>query len=83
LGEVQITVNKNTVPNDPKSPFVTSGLRLGTPAVTTRGMLEADMRVLADCLAEMIREPESEEVRASVSSRVAELCRSHPLYKKD
>ncbi|HEY9841519.1 MAG TPA: serine hydroxymethyltransferase [Candidatus Obscuribacterales bacterium] len=83
LGEVQITVNKNTVPNDPKSPFVTSGLRLGTPAVTTRGMQEADMHVLASCLAEMIREPESEQVRASVSRRVAELCRTHPLYKKD
>ena len=81
LGEVRITVNKNTVPNDPKSPFVTSGLRLGTPAVTTRGMQAADMDVLAACIAEMVKDPESEGVRQSVLERVDSLCKRYPLYR--
>lgn len=80
LGEVQITVNKNTVPNDPKSPFVTSGLRLGTPAVTTRGMQTADMRILAECLAQMILQPDQPQLRQEVQAQVAELCQRYPLY---
>lgn len=82
LGEVHITTNKNTVPNDPKSPFVTSGLRLGTPAVTTRGMGPADMDVLAQCIADMIQDPESAEVRERVIADVSALCAKHPLYRK-
>lgn len=81
LGEVQITVNKNTVPNDPKSPFVTSGLRLGTPAVTSRGFVEADMQILARCVADMIRDSESVDLRSRVQADVAELCRRYPLYR--
>lgn len=82
LGEVHITTNKNTVPNDPKSPFVTSGLRLGTPAVTTRGMGPEDMNVLAQCIADMIQDPESAEVRERVIADVSALCAKHPLYRK-
>ena len=80
LGEVQITVNKNTVPNDPRSPFVTSGLRLGTPAVTSRGFQTQDMSVLAECLAKMIEDPHDTETRSWVQSQVATLCEKHPLY---
>jgi len=80
LGEVQITVNKNTVPNDPRSPFITSGLRLGTPAVTTRGMQQPDMQILAACLAAMIKQPEDLAVRQKVQAQVADLCRQHPVY---
>ncbi|MGV3526743.1 MAG: serine hydroxymethyltransferase [Candidatus Sericytochromatia bacterium] len=82
LGEVQITVNKNTVPNDPKSPFVTSGLRLGTPAVTTRGLEESDMQTIARCIAALIREPESEAVRDSIRQDVNTLCARYPLYHR-
>ena len=68
LDSVNITSNKNTIPNDPKSPFVTSGIRLGTPAVTSRGFTEEDMDQVAECIARMVKEGEaaSEEVRAMV-----------------
>ena len=77
LDSVNITCNKNTIPNDPKSPFVTSGVRLGTPAITSRGFTEADMDKVAECIAKMIKEGEaaSEEVRAMVK----ELTDQHPL----
>lgn len=80
LGEVQITVNKNTVPNDPRSPFVTSGLRLGTPAVTTRGMKEPEMGLLAAWIARLIQNPEDEALRAELRAQVSELCARHPVY---
>ena len=78
LDEVHITVNKNAIPNDPEKPFVTSGIRVGTPAVTTRGMKEAEMRIIADCIAKTASDFEgtADEVRATV----AELCRRFPLY---
>ncbi len=77
LDSVNITCNKNTIPNDPKSPFVTSGVRLGTPAITSRGFTEADMDKVAEYIAKMIKEGEaaSEEVRAMVK----ELTDQHPL----
>ena len=68
LDEVNITANKNTIPNDPKSPFVTSGLRLGTPAVTTRGMNEQDMDLIAETIAIMLKDPQAnaDQARANV-----------------
>ncbi len=77
LDSVNITCNKNTIPNDPKSPFVTSGIRLGTPAITSRGFDEADMDKVAECIARMIKEGEaaSEEVRKAVQ----ELTEKYPL----
>lgn len=77
LDSVNITCNKNTIPNDPKSPFVTSGIRLGTPAITSRGFHEEDMDKVAECIAKMIKEGEavSEEVRGMVK----ELTAKYPL----
>src|SRR3954467_15754513 len=78
LGEVQITVNKNTIPFDTNKPFVASGIRLGTPALTTRGMKEAEMRSIGDMIAAVIREPESDEVKSRVRREVAELTSRFP-----
>jgi glycine hydroxymethyltransferase len=80
LDAVHITVNKNTIPFDTNSPFVASGVRLGTPALTTRGMREAEMKQIAVMIASIIREPESEEVQAQVKKDVAELTGKFPLY---
>ncbi len=80
LDAVHITVNKNTIPFDTNSPFKASGIRLGTPALTTRGMLEADMREIARMIAAIIREPLSEEVKTKVKKDVAELTEKFPLY---
>ncbi len=78
LDEVHITANKNTIPNDPASPFVTSGLRVGTPAVTTRGFKEAEMVKIADWLCDIIRDFEGTKDR--VSKEVQELCAQFPIY---
>ncbi len=75
-----ITVNKNTVPGDPRSPFVTSGLRLGTPALTTRGMKEPEMGQIGSWIARVLDHPESMEVRAEVLREVQGLCMDFPLY---
>lgn len=79
LDEVYITVNKNAIPNDPQSPFVTSGVRIGTPAVTSRGLVEEDMDVIADCIYRTITdfEASAEEIRSAVNS----LCAKYPLYE--
>jgi len=77
-----ITVNKNTIPFDTNSPFVTSGIRLGTPALTTRGMKEAEMRDVASLIAAVLRDPESEEVRRRTKRAVTELAARFPLYAK-
>ena len=77
-----ITVNKNTIPFDQNKPFVASGLRIGTPAVTTRGMKEAEMREIGRLIAEVIHAPESEEVRSKVKRDVADLTARFPLYPK-
>jgi glycine hydroxymethyltransferase len=76
--EVFITLNKNTVPNDPRSPFVTSGVRIGTPAVTTRGLKEEDMPKIAECiwLAATDFENKADEIRA----KVTEICNKYPIY---
>ncbi len=80
LGEAHITVNKNAVPNDPEKPFVTSGLRLGTPAVTTRGYTEKDCIELADWICDVLDDHENEEVIAAVRERVTGQCRRYPVY---
>jgi glycine hydroxymethyltransferase len=77
-----ITVNKNTIPFDQNKPFVASGLRIGTPAVTTRGMKEPEMRTIGRLIAEVIHAPESEDVRNKVKREVADLTASFPLYAK-
>ena len=80
LGEINITANKNTVPFDPESPFVTSGLRLGTPAVTTRGFKEVDCSEIANIIADLLLSPEDETVKADCLKRVKILCDRFPLY---
>src|SRR5690606_9515732 len=80
LGRAHITVNKNAVPNDPRPPFVTSGLRIGTPAATTRGFREAEVTELANWIADVLDENGSDAVVASVRSKVEELCRRFPVY---
>lgn len=82
LEAANITVNKNTIPFDQNKPFVASGLRIGTPAVTTRGMNEPEMREIGRLIAEVIHAPESEEVRRKVQQNVAELTARFPLYSK-
>jgi len=81
LGEANITVNKNAVPNDPRSPFVTSGLRLGTPAITTRGYLESDTRDLSGWICDILDDLGNQEVQAKVKSQVLAQCRRFPVYK--
>lgn len=81
LEDSGIVANKNTVPYDPESPRVTSGVRLGTPALTTRGMEEQELREIGDMISRIIRNPESEEVREEVESRVSELLDEFPLYE--
>ena len=82
LEAAHITVNKNTIPFDQNKPFVASGLRIGTPAVTTRGMKEAEMREIGRMIAAIVREPQSDEVRDQVKRSVAELTAKFPLYAK-
>ncbi len=80
LDEAGITLNKNTIPDDPRSPFVTSGLRIGTPSVTTQGMGEAEMATIASCLARVLRERDSAETVAAVRDEVRALCEKFPVY---
>ena len=80
LGEVDITVNKNTIPFDTNKPFIASGIRLGTPALTTRGMKEADMKLIGEMIASVIHEPESEEVKEKIKRDVAGLTAKFPMY---
>jgi len=80
LDKAGITVNKNTVPNETRSPFVTSGLRIGTPAVTTRGMKDAEMRRIADLIDRVLRAPDDESTRRTVRAEVRELAAEFPLY---
>jgi glycine hydroxymethyltransferase len=80
LDEAGITLNKNTVPDDPRSPFVTSGVRIGTPSVTTQGMTEAEMPVIASLIAEALRHRDDPAAVAAVKSKVAALCAKFPVY---
>ncbi|WP_370821408.1 serine hydroxymethyltransferase [Acidaminococcus massiliensis] len=80
LDAIGITCNKNTIPNDPASPFVTSGIRLGAPAATTRGFLEEDFREVAKIIGLVLSNPGKEEAQKEAAARVAALCEKHPLY---
>ena len=80
LGKAHITVNKNSVPNDPRKPFVTSGLRIGTPAVTTRGYKEADCVALAEWICDVLDNPNDENVIAGVRANVEKQCKQFPVY---
>lgn len=80
LERVHITANKNTVPNDPKSPFVTSGVRLGTPAITTRGFNTEDMKLVGEIIAEAVKNSENETILNELKNKSAELCSKYPLY---
>jgi len=81
LDHAGITVNKNTIPNDPQSPFVTSGLRVGTPAVTTRGMTPEVMKQIAVLIDQTLSDPENQSNLAAVKGKVNEICSKFPFYK--
>ena len=81
LEDVNITVNKNTIPFEKLSPFVTSGIRIGTPAVTTRGLVEADMVEVADIISLVLNNPEDDAKKSQARERVAALCKKYPLYE--
>lgn len=81
LDEVNITVNRNTIPFEPRSPFVTSGIRLGSPALTTRGFKEEDMKETADIISLVLSDPENEEKKEEARRRVAALCDKYPIYE--
>ena len=81
LDEVNITANRNTIPFEPRSPFVTSGIRLGSPALTTRGFREEDMREVARIIAHVLDAPTDESRRAEARRRVDALCKKYPIYE--
>jgi glycine hydroxymethyltransferase len=80
LGDVNITVNKNAVPNDPRSPFVTSGVRLGTPAVTTRGFKTEEIKLLSNWICDVIENIDNESVKSEIKNKVIKLTREYPVY---
>jgi len=80
LGRAYITVNKNSVPNDPQKPFVTSGIRIGTPAITTRGFTEIESEIVANLIADVLDDPANEDTQARVAEQVNALCRRFPVY---
>ena len=82
LGSAHITVNKNSIPNDPEKPFTTSGIRLGSPAMTTRGFTEIEAEKIAHLIADVLDAPQDETVIARVRGQVAELCAKFPVYGK-
>lgn len=81
LDHAGITVNKNTVPNEKRSPFVTSGVRIGTPALTSRGMKEGEMRQIAQWMAEVLRDHEDQNVLKKVRGQVRQMCEKFPIYR--
>jgi len=80
LGRARITVNKNTVPGERRSPYVTSGIRIGTPAMTTRGLGVSQSARVADCIADALDNPHDESVILKVRSEIADLCAQFPIY---
>jgi len=82
LDHAGITVNKNTVPNEKRSPFVTSGVRIGTPALTTRGMKESDMKTIASWIGEVLNNAKSESTITKIKGQVRELCLKFPIYRQ-
>jgi glycine hydroxymethyltransferase len=83
LGSAHITVNKNAIPNDPQKPFVASGIRIGSPAMTTRGFRDAEAAQLGNLIADVLEAPRDENVRKRVTAAVAELCSAHPVYREE
>ena len=81
LGAANITVNKNAVPNDPQSPFVTSGIRVGTPAITTRGFGESDARDLAGWMCDLIDSRGDQATIDGIKAKALEICARHPVYE--
>lgn len=81
LDEIGITANRNTIPFETLSPFVTSGIRLGSPALTTRGLKEDDFKEVADIIVTVVKNPEDAAIKASCADRVAALCKKYPLYE--
>lgn len=82
LGKVNITVNKNTIPYDPEKPFIASGIRLGTPALTTRGMGEEEMEIVGKLITKILKNPSNESIHENVKKEVKNLCEKFPLYKE-
>ena len=80
LDLARITENKNTIPFDERGPFVTSGIRIGTPVLTSRGMKREEMKIIADLIARVLTHPDDEAIIGAVLSEVQELCRAFPLY---
>ena len=81
LGKANITVNKNSIPGDPRSPFITSGLRLGTPACTRRGFKEAEVRELANIICDVLDNYQDEAVIEAARAKVKALCAKFPVYQ--
>jgi glycine hydroxymethyltransferase len=81
LGSANITVNKNTVPNDPQSPFVTSGIRIGSPAITTRGFKEGESRELVNWMCDIMDDLENQDTIRRVKQQVLDLCKRFPVYR--
>ena len=81
LGTINITVNKNSIPNDPESPFVTSGVRIGTPAITTRGFGHEESKLVVDLICDAIENKENSDELDIVKAKVKELCRKFPVYR--
>jgi glycine hydroxymethyltransferase len=82
LGEAGITVNRNTIPYDPEKPFIASGIRIGTPAITTRGMKEGEVKIICQLMDKVIKNKENKKIIQKVREEVKELCSSFPLYKE-
>ena len=83
LGKANITVNKNAVPNDPQSPFVTSGLRIGTPAATTRGFKETEVTIVANWICDILQDINNQILVNDVKSKVIDLCSNFPVYSSE
>ncbi len=80
LQDVDITVNKNTIPDDPEKPFIGSGIRLGSPAITTRGMGVTEMEIIANAITKILKNPNDEEIKTEVKKTVSQTCKQFPLY---
>ena len=80
LGQVGITVNKNAVPFETRSPFITSGVRIGTPAITSRGMKTEQAEIIASLIAGLLKDPDNEKQMSGARARIGELCTAFPLY---